>query len=295
MFFYGLMSMVSPLLGLVLIAWAVVTVWRAVVLPRGTRREPACEKCKYAVADLASFTCPECGSDLRTVGIVTPAIEATRRGSYTTAILAWTFLCGAAIYIVFILSFFFVGISNIATTSANAITTWTQTLTPNSGAYQSVELAYDSNWQSIAGPMDITLLLADGSEHRITLDPGPMKVAGLDDANNIDWDADTIEVWFEKAGLDITDPEIAAEAAETSRVVDLTIMAPTSGYSLTLSHHTSQFVPISGAASTGFATGSRFFDGWQWVLSGMALMLVIYVLGIIAIVRRRRKLLCQVG
>ncbi|VAX41743.1 hypothetical protein MNBD_PLANCTO03-2265, partial [hydrothermal vent metagenome] len=226
---------------------------------------------------------------LRTVGIVTPAIEATRRGSYTTAILAWTFLCGAAIYIVFILSFFFVGISNMATTNANAITTWTQTLTPNSGAYQSVELAYDSNWQSIAGPMDITLLLADGSEHRITLDPGPMKVAGLDDANNIDWDADTIEVWFEDVGLDITDPQIAAEAAETSRVVDLTIMAPTSGYSITLAHHTNQLVPTSTPIS------SNIFDGWQWVLSGMALMLVIYVLGIVAIVRRRRKLLCQVG
>ena len=66
-------------------------------------------------------------------------------------------------------------------------------------------------------------------------------------------------------------------------------MAPSSGYSITLSHHTNQLVP------TSIPAGSSFFDGWQWVLSGMALMLVIYVLGIIAIVRRRRKLLCQVG
>ena len=33
---------------------------------------PACGKCGYSVQGLPTFTCPECGSDLRNVGIVTP-------------------------------------------------------------------------------------------------------------------------------------------------------------------------------------------------------------------------------
>ena len=34
--------------------------------------QPSCRACGYAVRGLPSFTCPECGSDLREVGIVTP-------------------------------------------------------------------------------------------------------------------------------------------------------------------------------------------------------------------------------
>ena len=34
--------------------------------------EPSCRACGYAVRGLPSFTCPECGRDLREVGIDTP-------------------------------------------------------------------------------------------------------------------------------------------------------------------------------------------------------------------------------
>lgn len=38
--------------------------------------EPSCRACGYAVRGLPSFTCPECGSDLREVGIDTPGAGA---------------------------------------------------------------------------------------------------------------------------------------------------------------------------------------------------------------------------
>jgi hypothetical protein len=38
--------------------------------------EPSCRACGYAVKGLPSFTCPECGSDLREVGIDTPGAGA---------------------------------------------------------------------------------------------------------------------------------------------------------------------------------------------------------------------------
>jgi hypothetical protein len=33
-------------------------------------REPSCGRCGYIVTGLPSHVCPECGSDLRTVGVV---------------------------------------------------------------------------------------------------------------------------------------------------------------------------------------------------------------------------------
>jgi hypothetical protein len=38
--------------------------------------QPSCRACGYAVRGLPSFTCPECGSDLREVGIDTPGAGA---------------------------------------------------------------------------------------------------------------------------------------------------------------------------------------------------------------------------
>ena len=49
--------------------------------------EPSCRACGYAVRGLPSFTCPECGSDLREVGIDTPgaAAELLRRVKHVGA------------------------------------------------------------------------------------------------------------------------------------------------------------------------------------------------------------------
>ena len=38
----------------------------------------ACGQCGYAVRGLTTFVCPECGADLRQVGIVRPDVAATR-------------------------------------------------------------------------------------------------------------------------------------------------------------------------------------------------------------------------
>jgi len=56
------------LAGLVLLA---ITWWKR-GRGRGPVAEPSCGKCGYAVRGLTSLNCPECGSDLREVGIVTP-------------------------------------------------------------------------------------------------------------------------------------------------------------------------------------------------------------------------------
>jgi hypothetical protein len=68
-------------LGVVIILAGIVAV---IVLERRRRRVsdlPTCGHCRYVVRGIASLTCPECGSDLREVGIFVPGM---RRGPNTT-------------------------------------------------------------------------------------------------------------------------------------------------------------------------------------------------------------------
>lgn len=289
-FGFMIFSLLFPLAGLALLVWAVLTIVRTVTLPRGGAREPACERCKYAVAGVAGFICPECGSDLRSVGIITPAIEVSRRGSLAAAILAWTFLWSLLGYFGLMATFMFIGFS-AAMGGGNTITSWTHTLTPNSPLYASVELEYESDWQSLAAPMTVVLTLNDGSEHEIAVDPGPMTLAGLE-AGEQPWNAALVETWFAEAGLDVGDPAVRAHAAEIGRVVDLTLMSPDSGYSMNLTQHGGNLMPTGGfaAGATGMQSNSILDSGYFW-LAAAALALAVYVLGIVFMVRRRRKLL----
>ncbi|MBK7403214.1 MAG: hypothetical protein IPJ41_00935 [Phycisphaerales bacterium] len=285
--FIGLISMALPIVGIVLIVWAIVTVWRAVSLPRRVAREPVCEQCKYPVANLAGFTCPECGHDLRHVGITTPRMEASRRGSTATAILAWTFLCLCACYVIGTVSMLFVGASQ-AFTAAASTTTWQQSLRPSGGAYQSLVLTYDSDFQSIQTPINLTLTLQDGSEHELSIDPGLRKVRGLQDGES-DFGDDTLVTWYGEAGLDTADPQIAAAAREAGRVVDLTMLSPGSAFNTNLAQHTSQFVPLGGFSASQSASG--MVTTGLAVLAGLLVILVVYIVGIVWIVRRRKRLL----
>jgi len=65
------------------------------MLPQERRppREPGCGNCHYASAGLDSWICPECGSDLRIVGIAMPRGSGQLRTTLFVGLLAWTTLC----------------------------------------------------------------------------------------------------------------------------------------------------------------------------------------------------------
>ncbi|HEY7117668.1 MAG TPA: adenylate/guanylate cyclase domain-containing protein [Tepidisphaeraceae bacterium] len=139
-----------PLLLLLLLAgvvWAVVRLRRRA--HRGSGRElPTCGHCGYAVVGLTTFTCPECGSDLREVGIVRsrnapppPALASARPrplGEFATfvRVVGWQL---ALFAILFTLGAYY-GIDHYV--ERVRPTTWTETQVvrakPNSGSYQSV-------------------------------------------------------------------------------------------------------------------------------------------------------------
>ena len=80
------------LIGLAAAAFLIVV---AIVWWRRTGRRqaavmPLCGKCGYCVRGVPTFTCPECGADLREVGIVGP--HGRRRWSTWLPVLVWTVL-----------------------------------------------------------------------------------------------------------------------------------------------------------------------------------------------------------
>jgi class 3 adenylate cyclase/predicted RNA-binding Zn-ribbon protein involved in translation (DUF1610 family) len=132
-----------PLLVVLLIASAVVW-WRR--RARAGRGDLAtCGHCGYAVTGLTTFTCPECGSDLREVGIVRgrnapPGLPGEPRagGEFVTffRVVGWKMALFAGVFAV--AAYF--GIDHYV--DRVHPTTWVDTqvvrLTPRSGAYKSV-------------------------------------------------------------------------------------------------------------------------------------------------------------
>jgi len=81
-----------PIVSLLCLLVCPIAVVAAIMLFRRRKgpTHPICGKCGYAVRGLPTFTCPECGSDLREVGISMPG---TRRELGPVArILIWTIL-----------------------------------------------------------------------------------------------------------------------------------------------------------------------------------------------------------
>jgi len=56
--------------------------------------QPCCAACRYKVRGLQSWTCPECGSDLREVGILTRGLRVVRSISTFEMIALWTSMIG---------------------------------------------------------------------------------------------------------------------------------------------------------------------------------------------------------
>ena len=78
---------IGPFALLVFFGAVLATSWIR-VLRRPKSDLPTCGACAYAVRGVSSLFCPECGADLREVGIVTPG----RRGMVTPVvfIVGWT-------------------------------------------------------------------------------------------------------------------------------------------------------------------------------------------------------------
>lgn len=65
-------------------------IWPQVAIWLDRVKQPVCGKCRYPAAGIAILRCPECGGDLREVGILTPAMMMRRAPGPGTRLAAWT-------------------------------------------------------------------------------------------------------------------------------------------------------------------------------------------------------------
>jgi hypothetical protein len=294
---FGFLGLLIPLLllGLVVASiWAIVTTIR---IPPRAPREPSCEKCRYRVAGLTSFSCPECGSDLRQVGIITLAMEVRRRGSLPAAILGWVFLMFIAAAVVSSgLGVFFA--SRMRSTGGGTTTTTTP-LTPTSGAYTSAELSSTWGWGPgrITSDVDATLTLSDGSQWKLDYQPIASTYVILDPAgapagSPAAFDAKATDALYSAAGLDPADPAISSESRELSTLMGILVASPyTQAGTLKMTAFTSGAPTVSTASSMGTSPGTPEYLAGVVMLGGAFAWLLLLVGGIVFIVLRRKRLL----
>lgn len=285
----GMFSFILPLSILLLLSGLTIPViWRTITPPRKGARVPSCEKCRYPVAGHNSFSCPECGADLRVTGIITRPMEMRRRGHLLGALLAWTFLALLVSY----LSLLFVTAYSSGVASAST-TVATYALTPASAVYRRIELS--QQYGAIGTPIDLTLVLNDGSGRKLALDYAAgtaqaADAAGLQTTFTID--DKLFPAWFAAAGLPTDDPVVAAEVRDLQKVADY---AGAGGWNpgalrlnkLTLGTPTYATAPATSSAPP---SGASMLSQWMIPLAfgGFALL---WLLGVVALVLRRRQLM----
>ncbi len=181
----------ASMLVLIALAAAVAFVVTAgVLLRRGAVAEPACGRCRYPVAGLPSFVCPECGSDLRTVGILTDQLR--RRLPRRSRAGLWTLLIPVPALIISVALGELVEIQ--AMTSRITLTN------PKSGAYRKIEVL-----EIARGHRSRPLLLEELSILVTRLDGG--------DPIRLDVDPKTLTHWYRDEGGDRIESTAPLDAA----------------------------------------------------------------------------------
>ena len=175
---------------------------------------PSCAKCRYAVRGLPTFTCPECGSDLREVGIVTrqPRVAPSR----AAVALLWT-------AVVVVLAMFALHVSDaIGLNSRPGFVAREVRMTieePRSKAYTSIHVyaltPMVREGQVIPAPtVRATLRRFDGWSEPLVVDADGLIVTpmmGGDTRGGARLTADAIGQWMALAGIDTTDTAVENE------------------------------------------------------------------------------------
>jgi len=162
----GLLFLIIPLAYLLASLVGLLYLWYRVFKGRSGGDLPTCAGCGYAVRGLTGLTCPECGADLREVGIVTPK----QRGAVSPVmfVLLWTLLLPGPTCLV---SGFLVAVGPKASTSGGMLN-----LTPiTSGQYQRADINYTNFF--MMGGASTTELSIEGNNSQyeyIEIDPVAM-------------------------------------------------------------------------------------------------------------------------
>jgi hypothetical protein len=218
---------------LVLLPLAVGLLAFVLVRRAATRRDqshgPTCGKCDYSVRGLTTFICPECGSDLREVGICAFGMRGGPGAPWSMSrkIIMWSIIIAAVGTIISLL------VHKYCLPTVYSAHQDYRLVGPASGQYRQVDFysyGYHLNWpyrqpqrSLILEMVDITLTENDGStiEMQVTIDELGYEYNDADgkhvlEANGLD--GVVVRHWMRSAGIDVDVPGVAAEADEIVQV-----------------------------------------------------------------------------
>lgn len=190
-------------LGLLAVAllWHVVRVLLPPRLPRVG--EGACARCRYPVRGLGDWKCPECGTDLRVGGILTPELRHRSRAHLAGGVVAWALLMIVAGMFTAQLTVPRM-IERVATQSS--ISQRVVDLGSRSGAYRSFQI------------LETTSVTAEGwGSPKLS-----MRVEGVGELTigERGLTGEQLLDWMEEHGVDTGRQIVRAEAAEAARIFD---------------------------------------------------------------------------
>jgi hypothetical protein len=236
-----MMRAIPLILVIVLVIAAAVAAW-ALFISRGRRRPSGavCGACGYSVVGLTSMICPECGGDLRQVGILTP--HTPRQGGS---------LVGGALLFTALLGFVAIEASAALYSVLPQRRTYSQhlrLLTPKSGAYREVHFGVEGIAWAKTGPdpaVEIELVPNVGAAGTATSPPrlrlipdGGYEYVGPGSARVAKpgrFGATAVLEWLKTAGIDtslqaagVESAHIAGEANMFARAARRAMASPNS-------------------------------------------------------------------
>jgi class 3 adenylate cyclase len=189
-----------------------------------SEQQASCGRCGYAVTGLTTFTCPECGSDLREVGIVRDAAGKAGVGWVFFKTVGWKLLLAVAVFVPAAV----VGVEYYAEHVHPG--TWAERqfvqAVPKSNAYTSVEVVL-SERTTVRGRVrhrypprvDARALAVDvelGSKHALFEHDALTGASRYRDATGVERTTtgplpEALRAWMGGQGINVNDPGVAAE------------------------------------------------------------------------------------
>jgi hypothetical protein len=248
-----------------------------------------CAQCRYPTGDITRLICPECGNDLRVVGILTPRIRARMAGSFLGVVLAWTLM---AAFITMLAGSLMMNLgARWITTAHDAAFTPSVTIGPRSTTVVEVSEEFHAPERDRAAAMMIHESL--GAEYRTAGDlavvdsatgaraAAEIRVAGIEFGDGVipfaQIDAALVNRWLADAGVaGATVPQIdavvtALRFAETGSVIE------SLGGEATFMQSNSAYRTITTSRRGPLLAGSI-----------AAVMFVVWILGIVRLARMMR-------
>lgn len=260
----------------------------ALVLFRGGRKsrveQAACGRCGYFVRGIESLTCPECGADLREVGIVTP--HAQRGMGVAGWLVLWTVGLPLPAAIV-------TGIVYEVLLPYERTQRIRQSFSrPPSNQYRQIEVRSHGRelrwpWQARRGQdppltrIDLRVTGLNGSVIDVTIDPTAMtyeRTSGQGAAaaaKPVDVSAAT--AWFKAAGADAALPEVVQEATELANQLKALPTSP---------NHRISLGGFMGSGSGSSSSGGHYRGAEVFILP---FWLLVWLGGCVLIWRKHRR------